>query len=151
MKSSSFNPNRLAKVQAGKEMPICELRTRKEITDAYGKYIQRISLRQLWQRLYLKIKIMNLNNHTDRQDIQGTGRHRCLPEYHNERRRTRSCPTWKRPCRLYRPNREAVSGRKISPEREKEIGSIRHITGNRFTGRSDLKGRKRYHRQPVQG
>lgn len=36
-------------------------RTRKEITDAYGKYIQRISLRQLWQRLYLKIKIMNLN------------------------------------------------------------------------------------------
>ena len=40
---------------------------------------------------------------------------------------------------------------KISPEREKEIGSIRHITGNRFTGRSDLKGRKRYHRQPVQG
>ena len=36
-------------------------RTRKEITDAYGRYIQRISLRQLWQRLYLKIKIMNLN------------------------------------------------------------------------------------------
>ena len=36
-------------------------------------------------------------------------------------------------------------------KREKEIGSIRHITGNRFTGRSDLKGRKRYHRQPVQG
>ena len=35
--------------------------------------------------------------------------------------------------------------------REKEIGSIRHITGNRFTGRSDLKGHKRYHRQPVQG
>ena len=26
-----------------------------------------------------------------------------------------------------------------------------NITGNRFTGRSDLKGRKRYHRQPVQG
>lgn len=56
-----------------------------------------------------------------------------------------------RPCRLYSPDREAVSGRKISPEREKEIGSIRHITGNRFTGRSDLKGSKRYHRQPVQG
>jgi len=36
-------------------------RTRKEITDVYGRYIQRISLRQLWQRLYLKIKIMNLN------------------------------------------------------------------------------------------
>ena len=32
------------------------LGTRKEITDAYGRYIQRISLRQLWQRLYLKIK-----------------------------------------------------------------------------------------------
>ena len=49
-------------MQAGKEMPYMRsFRTRKEITDAYGKYIQRISLRQLWQRLYLKIKIMNLN------------------------------------------------------------------------------------------
>ena len=52
---------------------------------------------------------------------------------------------------VYRPNREAAGRCQISPEREKEIGSIRHITGNRFTGRSDLKGHKRYHRQPVQG
>mgnify|MGYP000426501723 CR=1 FL=1 len=34
---------------------------------------------------------------------------------------------------------------------KKKSESIRHITGNRFTGRSDLKGHKRYHRQPVQG
>ena len=62
-----------------------------------------------------------------------------------------SRPARERPRRLYRPNREAAGRCQISPEREKEIGSIRHITGNRFTGRSDLKGHKRYHRQPVQG
>ena len=49
------------KYRLAKKCLYAELRTRKEITDAYGRYIQRISLRQLWQRLYLKIKIMNLN------------------------------------------------------------------------------------------
>ena len=115
-------------------------RTRKEITDAYGRYIQRISLRQLWQRLYLKIKIMNLNiTPTDKISEELAAIDAFLNITMSEDVQEA----------VLRGNDLAVyiarTGKLLAD------GSIRHITGNRFTGRSDLKGRKRYHRQPVQG
>ena len=123
-------------------------RTRKEITDAYGRYIQRISLRQLWQRLYLKIKIMNLNiTPTDKISEELAAIDAFLNITMSEDVQEA----------VLRGNDLAVyiarTGKLLADAKYhlNEIGSIRHITGNRFTGRSDLKGRKRYHRQPVQG